>query len=78
MQINPGQILEQVDGFLIDLDGVFYIGNQSIKGAAGMKGILVKTGKYREELVKKSTVKPDVVVEGIRELHKTTNSKSKF
>ena len=46
--------------------------------AAGMKGILVKTGKYREELVKKSTVKPDVVVEGIRELHKTTNSKSKF
>ena len=33
-QINSGQILEQVDGLLIDLDGVLYIGNQPIEGAA--------------------------------------------
>ena len=33
--------------------------------AAGMKGILVKTGKYREELVNKSSVKPNVVVDSI-------------
>ena len=33
--------------------------------AVGMKAILVKTGKYRKELVKKSMVKPDTVVEGI-------------
>ncbi len=33
--------------------------------AAGMKGILVKTGKYRQVLVKKSSVKPDVVVDSI-------------
>ena len=31
--------------------------------AAGMKGILVKTGKYREELAKKSSVRPDAVVD---------------
>ena len=68
MQINPGQILEQVDGFLIDLDGVFYIGNQSIKGAAGMKDLLVKTGKYRQELVKKLSVKPDYEIESISKL----------
>ena len=33
--------------------------------AAGMKGILVKTGKYREELVKKSNVKPNYVIDSI-------------
>jgi len=33
-----------------------------------MKSILVKTGKYRPELVKKSSVKPDAVVDSIREL----------
>ncbi|MCH8027973.1 MAG: HAD hydrolase-like protein, partial [candidate division Zixibacteria bacterium] len=37
--------------------------------AAGMKGILVKTGKYRQELVKKSNVKPDMVVDSINELY---------
>ncbi len=31
------------------------------------KTILVKTGKYREELVKRSKVKPDAVVEGIHD-----------
>lgn len=36
--------------------------------AAGMKSILVKTGKYRPELVKKSSVKPDAVVDSISEL----------
>lgn len=29
----------------------------------GMQGILVKTGKYREEIVKSSGVKPDMVME---------------
>lgn len=33
--------------------------------AACMKGILVKTGKYREELIKKSNVKPDFVIDSI-------------
>jgi HAD superfamily hydrolase (TIGR01458 family) len=33
--------------------------------AAGMKTILVKTGKYREELVKKSKVRADIVIDSL-------------
>lgn len=36
--------------------------------AAGMFGILVKTGKYREEFVAASDVKPDLVIESIADL----------
>ena len=39
--------------------------------AAGMKGILVKTGKYREELVKKSKVTPDLVIDSISNFNDT-------
>ncbi len=35
---------------------------------AGMKGILVKTGKYREELVSRSKVKPDLVIDSAADL----------
>lgn len=44
--------------------------DNDIKGAqsAGLKAILVKTGKYREELVKKSKVRPDFVIESITEM----------
>ena len=34
----------------------------------GMQGILVKTGKYREDLAKSSGVKPDLVLDSIAEL----------
>ncbi|MEO0488310.1 MAG: TIGR01458 family HAD-type hydrolase [Cyanobacteria bacterium J06659_2] len=33
--------------------------------ALGMKGVLVKTGKYREALVEQSDIKPDAVIESI-------------
>jgi ribonucleotide monophosphatase NagD (HAD superfamily) len=33
--------------------------------AVGMKAILAKTGKHREELVKKSKVKADFVIDSI-------------
>lgn len=36
--------------------------------AVGMKGILVKTGKYREEFVEGSDIKPDFVIDSIAEL----------
>jgi ribonucleotide monophosphatase NagD (HAD superfamily) len=36
--------------------------------AAGMKGILVKTGKYREELAAQSHVMPYMVIDSIAEL----------
>ncbi|MCX6677549.1 MAG: TIGR01458 family HAD-type hydrolase [Methanothrix sp.] len=34
----------------------------------GMQGILVKTGKYREDMVKSSGVKPDMVLESLADL----------
>jgi len=44
--------------------------NSDIGGAqkAGLKGILVKTGKYREELVGKSDIRPDLVLDSIGQL----------
>ena len=35
---------------------------------AGVRGILVRTGKYREEVVARSTIVPDLVIDSIREL----------
>jgi HAD superfamily hydrolase (TIGR01458 family) len=35
---------------------------------AGMTGILVKTGKYREELVARSDIRPDRVIDSIKDL----------
>jgi len=34
----------------------------------GIKGILVKTGKYRDDLLKKSEIKPDIVLNSISQL----------
>ncbi len=42
---------------------------------AGMLGILVKTGKYRPELVEKSKIQPDVVIDSIAGLTKFVSSK---
>ena len=41
--------------------------NSDVGGAqnAGMMGILVKTGKYREDTVKRSKVVPDLILESI-------------
>lgn len=36
--------------------------------SAGLQGVLVKTGKYRDELVRRSSVKPDAVIDSIAEL----------
>lgn len=34
----------------------------------GMFGILVKTGKYREDIAKKSEIEPDLVLSSISQL----------
>ena len=41
-----------------------------IEGAqlAGIKTILVRTGKYRDSLVKKSNITPDAIIPSINEL----------
>jgi HAD superfamily hydrolase (TIGR01458 family) len=36
--------------------------------AAGLRGILVKTGKYREEIAEQSPVQPDLILKSIDEL----------
>ena len=38
-----------------------------IEGAqkAGMKGVLVKTGKYRKDLVQQSGIIPDLIIDSI-------------
>lgn len=40
-----------------------------VKGAqeAGMKGILVRTGKFREEFLAESNIKPDMVIDSVAE-----------
>ncbi|WP_319422713.1 HAD hydrolase-like protein [Pleurocapsa sp. FMAR1] len=35
---------------------------------AGLTGILVKTGKYRQELVERSDVEPDLVLESVTDI----------
>lgn len=35
---------------------------------AGLKGILVKTGKYRQSYAEASTVKPDLIIDSIMDL----------
>jgi HAD superfamily hydrolase (TIGR01458 family) len=44
--------------------------NTDVGGAqnAGMKGVLVKTGKYREEIVEMSQVRPDLILKSIADL----------
>jgi HAD superfamily hydrolase (TIGR01458 family) len=36
--------------------------------AAGLKGVLVRTGKFREHLVRSSSVKPDAILDSIADL----------
>jgi HAD superfamily hydrolase (TIGR01458 family) len=60
-------------------DQVAMIGDDiqtDIRGAqdAGMRGILVKTGKYREELVKKTSVRPDLTIESIADIRKVLDA----
>jgi ribonucleotide monophosphatase NagD (HAD superfamily) len=36
--------------------------------SCGMRGILVKTGKYREDEVGRSTVQPDLIIDSLAAL----------
>lgn len=72
---KPSQSLFQLvlDDMNLPAGQVAMVGDDiinDVKGAqeAGMKGILVKTGKYREDLVAESNVKPDMVIDSVAEL----------
>lgn len=57
----------------IEADRAVMVGDdirQDVGGAiaAGIRGILVRTGKYREELVRESGVTPDLVIDSVADL----------
>jgi len=59
--VKPEEAAMIGDDILTDIGGAQRV---------GMKGILVKTGKFREEVVKHSGVIPDLVLESIAQLTK--------
>ena len=63
--LEPEQVLVIGDDIENDVGGA---------QAAGLQGVLVKTGKYREELVKRADVSPNAVINSIAELDTLLNS----
>lgn len=59
MGLTPDQVLMVGDDIDSDIGGA---------QRAGIRGVLVRTGKYREELADKSDVTPDLVLDSIRDL----------
>lgn len=59
MEREPQQAAMIGDDILTDVQGA---------QRCGMKGILVKTGKYREDLAKSSDVNPDLVLDSLAQL----------
>lgn len=59
IQLAPEQVAIVGDDIEVDIGG---------GQAAGLVGILVKTGKYRENYVRASSIRPDLVIGSIKEL----------
>ena len=59
MGLNPGEVAIVGDDIDVDIGG----GQQ-----AGLKGILVKTGKYRQSYAEASTIKLDLLIDSIADL----------
>ena len=62
-----------IDGLNIPIENIVMVGddiNNDINGAQkiGMYGILVKTGKYRQDYINSSGVKPDLIIESVKEI----------
>ncbi|MCK5127710.1 MAG: TIGR01458 family HAD-type hydrolase [candidate division Zixibacteria bacterium] len=62
-----------VEDMGVSPEGVIMVGddiNSDIGGAqnAGLRGILVKTGKYRESLVAESEITPDMIINSVADL----------
>jgi HAD superfamily hydrolase (TIGR01458 family) len=70
---SPGFFNLALEGMGVPASEVAMVGDDienDVKGAqeAGLTGVLVKTGKYREELVRRSGIRPDLVVKDLGEL----------
>lgn len=61
LELEPSSIAMIGDDLISDVGGA---------QSAGMKGILVKTGKYRKETALQSSVKPDAVLQSIADLQR--------
>ncbi|MFQ5500113.1 MAG: TIGR01458 family HAD-type hydrolase [Candidatus Zixiibacteriota bacterium] len=57
--LEPEQVVMVGDDIASDIGG---------SQAVGMRGILVKTGKYRHDLIERSSVQPDMVIDSIASL----------
>lgn len=65
MGLQPGQTVMIGDDIQTDVGGA---------QDAGMQGILVRTGKYREEIVKGSTIRPNLIINSIAEIEKVIDT----
>lgn len=59
MRLNPAEVAIIGDDIDADVGG----GQRS-----GMKGMLVKTGKYRRDCADASAIKPDIVIYTVKDL----------
>lgn len=67
--------LTAINGLNVPPENIAMIGddiNNDISGAKalGMFGILVRTGKYREEYINASKVKPDLIIDSVKDIIK--------
>jgi HAD superfamily hydrolase (TIGR01458 family) len=65
MGLSPAQVVMIGDDIQTDVGGA---------QAAGMRGVLVRTGKYREDIVKKSVIRPDLTIDSIAEIEKVIDA----
>jgi HAD superfamily hydrolase (TIGR01458 family) len=68
-----------LDDMGIDPEHAVMIGDDiqtDVGGAqsAGMRGILVRTGKFQEEVVRKSCIRPDLIIDSIRDIRKVVDA----
>ena len=61
MNLSPKESIMIGDDIINDVEGA---------QLAGVKGVLVKTGKYRKDLVEKSNIEPDLIISSIDEIIK--------
>lgn len=59
MQLKPAEVTMIGDDIDADVGGA---------QQAGLKGILVRTGKYRQPYVEASSIKPDLIIDSIKDL----------
>lgn len=59
MQLQPAEVIMIGDDIDADVGGA---------QQAGLKGILVRTGKYRQPYVAASSIKPDMIIDSIKDL----------